>query len=179
MARVKNITREPEKKVPSALFRGVVGTNRKRILKCDGCGLMLHRSNLAKHQKRCRQRRDATEGIRMKIKLPGMTKALEDKVPGEEECQSPDLSHLPPTPEAPTPLVLGEVPKEGAAGPPSSPTSPADPEEGSVDLSSTATPSGERSRHHHSIHHIQVRGKGTANHSAACRGDMGNQHFSM
>ena len=53
MARVKNITHEPKKKVPRALFGDVVGTIRRKIVKCDGCGLMLHQSNLARHRKHC------------------------------------------------------------------------------------------------------------------------------
>ena len=35
----------------------------------------------------------------MKIRLQGITKALEDKVPEESGGQFPDLSHLSPTPE--------------------------------------------------------------------------------
>ena len=35
----------------------------------------------------------------MRFKLPWVTKALREKVSREEECQSPDLRHLPPTPE--------------------------------------------------------------------------------
>ena len=101
MAWVKNITCEPEKKMLSALFHDVVGTNRKKIVMCDDCRHMLHRSNSARHHKHCGQslRRDTTRGIKMKFKLTGVTKALEDKVHREKECQSLDLRHLPRTPE--------------------------------------------------------------------------------
>ena len=51
------------------------------------------------------QRRDASGGFMMKIRLPGVTKALKDKVPQELGCQSPDLSHLPPTPETDKELI--------------------------------------------------------------------------
>ena len=58
---------------------------------------MLHWSNLAKHRNRCGHclKKSTTGGIKMRFKLPGVTKALKKKVPQEEECQPPDLSHLP------------------------------------------------------------------------------------
>ena len=100
MAQVKNITCEAEKKMPRALFSGVMGIT-KRLINCDDCGLMLHQSNLARHNRHCGHclQKGTTRGIKIRFKLPGVRKALNMKVSWGEECQSPDLGHLLPTPQ--------------------------------------------------------------------------------
>ena len=112
MAQVKNITPEEEKKVPRALFGDVMGIT-KKLVNCEGCGVMLHRSNLARPREWCGHclKKSTTGGIQMKFKLPGVMKALKRKVPQDEECQSPDLCHLPLTPETDDKLCAKKVTK--------------------------------------------------------------------
>ena len=103
MARVKNTTRESGgKRIPRALFSEAGEGRISKTVCCENCGLNLRRSNLARHRRRCGLSQLSSDGIKLTVRLPSITKALREKAledTDEEDSLSPELSCLPQTPE--------------------------------------------------------------------------------